>query len=362
MAVLVLALSACTNKSGLVRLITDITSGTNIDIIDLTSLSVEKYVRSGKLIDLNPYIASDLELRRDDFFENILDAMEINGGLYEVTPRVNILTMVADPELAGAELGWTINKMQECIDAGANRPGGPLPFTNTSLIILDTFLRFYMGDLINWTTDTVDFGSDELLFALELAERYPMEHDYKNLPDDEEIRQGYLASFSSISTPFDPIDARSPFSVVKGFPVSEGSGNAATGSTSIGLMSTSPYKDQAWEFMRCFLLSDGPELGYGQIGFSINKNRFERDLETGSGKFYSAKEMDQYGLVYLGGKESELGNWAKELMLSVSRMARVDGIIQNIVAEEASAYFSGDKTVAEVVKNMESRIKIYVAE
>lgn len=350
------------NYSGLVRLIADLTAGKSIDIIDLTSVPVEKYVSSGKLVDLYPYIEADPELNRDDFFENILEAMEIDGGLYEITPRVGILSMLANPELAGTEPGWTIGKMRECVDAGADRPGGPLPFTNTSHYILDNFLQFYMGDLIDWKSGTADFNTEEFLFALELAELYPMEHDYENLPEETEIRQGYLASFYNISTPYDPIGAEEPFSVIKGLPTDEGSGNAANSMSSIGLMSASPHKEQAWEFMRRFLLSDGPELGYDKMGFSINKARFQNDLETGSGKIYSPEEMDLYGLTYIGGAESDLGDWARELVLSVGRMARKDSSIQSIVQEEASAYFAGEKTAEEIIKLIESRVRVYVAE
>lgn len=350
------------NYSGLVRLIADLTAGKSIDIIDLSSISVEKYVKSGKLEDLNPYIETDPELNREDFFENILSAMEIDGGLYEITPRVSILSMLADPELAGSEPGWTIDEMRACVAAGADRPGGPLPFINTSHFILDTFLQFYMEDLIDWTAGTVDFNAEEFLFALELAELYPMEHDYENLPEDEEVMRGYLASFYSVSAPYDTIDVRESFTAVKGLPIDEGVGNAAIGTVSIGLMSASANKDLAWEFVRRFLLPDGPEFGFGSIGFSINKERFQHDLETGSGRIYSREEMDLYGLTYMGGEESELGDWSRELLLSVSRVARKDASIQSIVQEETTAYFAGDKTLDETIRNIESRIRLYIAE
>lgn len=348
--------------SGTVRLIADLASGMSIDIVDLSSVSVQKYVQGEKLVDLYPYIDADPELSRNDFFENILAAIEIDGGLYEISPRISILTMLANPEIVGTELGWTIDEMRQCVADGADRPGGPFPYVNTSLHLLDTFLVFYMEEFIDWETGTLSFNSDEFNLALELSELYPLEHDYTKLSEDDDVLRGYLASFNIISTPYEPLGTWEQNTVIKGVPVSQDIGHAATGISSIGLLSASTHKDEAWEFMRCFLLPDGPELGYGNYGFSINKTRFETDLENKFGKIYSPEEMELYGYVYMGGEESGLGDWARELVLSVRRMTRKDESIQSIVAEEATAYLAGDKTAAEIIRIIESRIRIYVAE
>lgn len=350
------------NFTGTVRLIADLTSGMSIDIVDLSSVSVQKYVQGDKLVDLYPYIDADTELSRNDFFENILTAMEIEGGLYEIAPRISILTMLANAELVEPGSGWTIEEMRQGVSRGADSSGGPFPWYNVSPYLLDSFLVFYMDDLIDWSAGTVNFNTEEFCFALELANTNAMENDYLNIPDDVDILQGYLASFYTISTPYDPLGAGERNTVIKGVPTSQGIGNAATGLASIGLLSTSAHQEEAWEFMRCFLLADGPELGYGAYGFSINKARFETDLENEFGKNYSPEEMELYGYVYMGGVESDLGDWARQLMNSVSRVIRKDADIQSIVAEEAMSYFAGDKTMAETVSIIESKIKTYVAE
>lgn len=46
----------------------------------------------------------------------------------------------------------------------------------------------------------------------------------------------------------------------------------------------------------------------------------------------------------------------------IRHMARNGEGIQNIVVEEATAYFAGDKTADEIVKIIESRVRTYVAE
>ena len=51
-----------------------------------------------------------------------------------------------------------------------------------------------------------------------------------------------------------------------------------------------------------------------------------------------------------------------ELVTSVSRLSRSDSTVGDIVKEEASAYFAGNKTAEETARLIESRVNIYLSE
>ena len=61
------------------KMAVELMSGESPDVIDAAMLSPAKYAQSGLFEDLNLYIGN-----REDYFENILDAFELEGGLYQI--------------------------------------------------------------------------------------------------------------------------------------------------------------------------------------------------------------------------------------------------------------------------------------
>src|SRR5699024_7767816 len=77
-------------SAGLTRLNTEIISGKAPDILVVDGLPVEQYAARGLLEDLYTYLDSDGELSRDDLYQSILSALEIDGKLYTAAPSFNL--------------------------------------------------------------------------------------------------------------------------------------------------------------------------------------------------------------------------------------------------------------------------------
>jgi hypothetical protein len=76
------------NDSAIEKLALDITTGNAPDIIDVSKLRVRNYAAKGLFEDLEPYINSDPELSRDDILQNIWEALEIDGHVYQTVTGI----------------------------------------------------------------------------------------------------------------------------------------------------------------------------------------------------------------------------------------------------------------------------------
>jgi hypothetical protein len=72
-------------NEGLNTLLTELASDQRADIYDATYLPSEiKTKGSGYFEDLNQYIDADPNFNRDDYYDNILRAAEVDGKLYQI--------------------------------------------------------------------------------------------------------------------------------------------------------------------------------------------------------------------------------------------------------------------------------------
>ncbi|MGN1001262.1 MAG: extracellular solute-binding protein, partial [Oscillospiraceae bacterium] len=166
-------------SAGQTKLTTEILSGNVPDIIDLNGMPTERMAAKGLLQDLYPYLDSDSELSRDDFFANVLAALEIDGALYRTVSTFSISTVIGASSVVGDEPGWTLDEFKA---AYARMPEGCTVFNEyvTQSDILSQTLAFEMDSLVNWATGECSFDSDTFKNILAFADSFPSEFDWEN--------------------------------------------------------------------------------------------------------------------------------------------------------------------------------------
>ena len=80
--------------NAIINLNTRIISGDMPDILDMSNLSVQIYQSKGLLEDLYPYMEHDPEIRKEDYFENVFEAISLDGKLPYLTDGAAISTML----------------------------------------------------------------------------------------------------------------------------------------------------------------------------------------------------------------------------------------------------------------------------
>jgi hypothetical protein len=284
---------------------TEIIAGNVPDILDIAQLPIGQYVSRGLLEDLYPYIDADPELSRDSFVPSILKALEINGGLYQVSPGFGIFTVIGRSDIVGGDMGWTLDQMMDCLAA---QPEGTELFQQG--ITQDTMLQYicymYMNDFVDWQSKTCSFDSPEFVKLLEFCAGFDQTFDYSEDTYESEvsrIQSGKQLLEITTETDFQNFQMYEAMFggqiTYKGFPCEHGVGNVAF--TESGLAMTTSARIRTAHGVHAHAAHRG-----------LSGKRRSLDLPDQSGGFRSkladamAKETytDEYGRV-----EVSKGSW-----------------------------------------------------
>ncbi len=379
-------------SAGLTKLTTEILAGNTPDILDLTGLPYTQLAAKGLLEDLYPYMDNDSEFGREDFFPNVLAALEVNGSLYSTASSFYLNSVIGASSVVGDEPGWTYDEFNAAL---ASMPEGCEPFDRytTRDTILQTCLNLDMDKYVDWTTGKCDFNNESFTELLEFAAQFPETFDWENYDYSNEdnattrIAQGkQMLMMTSIYSITDIIYNDQYFggsSTYIGYPTSDGSvGNLITlADSGYAMCSKSTHKDAVWQFLRNFFTEKGQSSAYA---IPTNINVYNSRLKESMTVQYEKDDNGQYKLdkdgnkipVALGSYTGSDGKTVKfysitqeqadKLYQALTSATALNDYTQNsiftIVKEQSQAYFEGQKTAEEVAKLVQSKANIYVNE
>ena len=360
----------------------DLLAGDIPDIIDLSSISAEKYISKGMLLDLYTMMDKDPDIKKDDFIDNVLKVMETDGKLYHITPTFGVNVLIGKTSDIGGRDKFTV---QDLIDLEQSKGGDTKAFymrSNSS--VLNMICTANYEDYIDWNTGKCSFNSDEFIKLLEYANTYPKDEDinwdedYESLPT--QIRNGKVIFADIYSLGMEEIELynemfQDDISFI-GYPSDKSTGASASMNMDLGIYAKSKNVDGAWEFLKTFLTKDytcnNNSIYYS--GFPLRKDALEYQI-----KRYSATEKytDEYGNeiepyqsswgyddldVEIGPLSEDQVNKLREVIASVGHLYVYNDDIMTIIADETGAYFSGQKSAKDVADIVQNRVSNYVNE
>ena len=374
-------------EAGLTKFMTELGAGNMPDILPMSQLPYKQLAAKGILEDLYSYIDADPNLNRDDFFSNVLSALEANGGLYQVVPGFSVETLVGAASVVGDTPGWTYDEFNAALSKMPEDCTPLEPYT-TRDIVLNSLLAADMDRYVNWGTGEVHFDSDDFKQLLTFAKQFPADYDWDAHDSTESsqdlIRQGrqmlartYLYSLDALLWGDTDFGGKSTYI---GWPTVSGVGSIMRTDSGYGISRTSTHKDQVWEFLRSMLTEEGQADVYT---IPTNRHVFEKRLEELMTPNYRKDTDGNYILDESGERVQEArGGWVDEngaehyiyamtqeqadevmnVITTCTRVADYNSSIYDIVAEQAEAYFSGQKSVDDVARLIQSKANIYVNE
>jgi ABC-type glycerol-3-phosphate transport system substrate-binding protein len=277
--------------------------------------------------------------------------------------------------------------------------------------IIQTICTYNMDEYIDWTTGEVRFDTDEFIQLVEWVSTFPSEYDYNEASTDPLLgiitgnaiaAQSSMGMFSDF-TIFDTVlDGRTVF---KGYPCESEKGFMLTFNAPLSMSSQCKDKEGAWRFMSTILSEDYQVSQFNDWwgSFPTNQGAFEQ---------YALKEMTEntepskvmtrrYGQNggwsgSTGGTASAFTDYVKgevypkgvftfetddgdQIMTfyamtqeqfdrfnmflnGIDRRVQTNTTLTDIITEELAPFFSGQKTAADAVKIIQSRVGIYVNE
>ena len=322
--------------AGITKLNTDIVSGKMPDILLLNdNIPVESYAAKGLFEDLYFYIDQDTELKREDYFQNVLKVHENNGELYCLPSRFIIYTV-----------------------------------------------RMSGNQFIDWESGKCNFNTEGFISLLEFIKDFPEElpEDYwekdMGMSWDEQLRQGKVLLDQTV------LDSFSGYNYLKkaffgeditmiGFPSENKKGSAIGANIKLSMSSKSKNKDGVWQFLRYFLTEEYQEkdnygwpLSLKQAELMAQKAQKKPTYEDENGN------LVEYDEIYnINGVDIVIEPMTQEeveevlgFIQSVDQLYTNNQALIDIISEEAAPYFAGQKNVKEVVDIIQNRVQIYVSE
>lgn len=368
--------------AGRTRLNSDITSGQMPDIMLLNDMSsYGNYVSKGVLADIGALLEADEELGKLEYLQNVWDAYSVKGKLYAVVPGFYVRTMVAKKSLVGEPQSWTMDDVEAVL---ATMPEGATAFGD---MMRDTYIYYMMSyagqDFIDVETGKCNFDSqsfiDMLKYAKTLPTEYPQDYweDYDYSYHENQYRENrallydlYIGNIRDCKYQIKGYIGEEVSYV--GFPTSLSNGSTLTsGNYTFMISAKSKNMDGAWQFVRQFLTEE--YQNDSQYDMPVLKSAFlEKAKEATERSYWVDEEGNKVyydDTWYINGEEIVLEPFTQEevdaiceFIYTVNRTAYYNDDIRNIITEEAEAFFSGQKSVQEVVGIIQSRAQVFVNE
>ena len=372
---------------GMTKFNTEVMAGNLPDIIPTRQIAYRQIASKGLLEDLYPYIDNDSELKREDFFPNLLSALEVNGGLYQIVSGFSVETLSGAASIVGDTPGWTYDEFNEAL---AKMPEGctPLEPYVTRDQVLSSLLYADMDSFVDWTSGKVNFESDSFKQLLEFVKQFPAdynweEHDARESTQDllrqgrQMLTQTYLYGLDAILWNDVNFGGKSTYI---GWPTSDGVGSIMRFDNGFAMSKSCSNKDAAWEFFRSMLTEDGQSNIYT---IPSNRNVFDKQLKDFMTPRYVKDADGNYKLDENGEKIQESrGGWVDEtgeehhiyamtqeqaddiinVIETCTKVASYETSIFDIVNEQAQAYFADQRSLDEVAHLIQSKANIYVNE
>lgn len=395
----------------------DIISGKIPDIIQISpEMAVSNYAAKGLFEDLRPYLANDPVFAAEDLYDNILNAFSVGGRLYQISPFFSVRTLAAKSSLVGEQDGWTMDELNAALShlkPDCDAFGGEI----TRLDFLRAVCASVRDQFIDPETGKCSFSSPEFIKLLEFAKTLPektiwettnwdevgedfyldMETKYRD--DRALLYQMYLGDYKSFWQTQEGMFGER-ISLV-GYPNENRLGATIQPSSPFAISAQSLCKEGAWEFISRYFADqkevDADNLYQFSIFRSVNKKLADSALAYHDNYWFEQQEdgiidegiavMPAVGMLssvteetsvdpsektwtyWMANQEINIGMMTEEAVArvdafleSLSQCYQEDTAMVDIIIEEATAFFSGQKTAEEVAELIQSRVSIYVAE
>ncbi len=368
-------------NAGTTQLNNDIISGNMPDIlVTNTSLPIDSYISKGLIADVGELIENDEELSQTEFLDNVFKAFSVNEKLYYVVPSFYVRTLAGKTSFLGDKESWTIQEFQ---DFAASLPEGTSVLGEVTRSTFMYMMMQYGGnDFIDVSTGKCNFNSPEFISMLEIANSLPEElsedyygEDYwmtyqsQYREDRTVLMEVYISSLRDMNTTMNGYFGEDINFI--GFPTDSGKGSILYTDSSYVLSAKSKNLDGAWQFIRYYLTDEYQEsLDWG---FPVVKDIFLEKAQEGMERPYyldeNGEKVEYDNYFTINGEDVILDPLTQEqvdqivdVITSTEKQGYYNENIQNIITEEAEAYFAGQKSASEVAQIIQSRAQIYVDE
>ena len=330
-------------------LITEMIAGNAPDALEMTSVPMTLTGRN--FVDLLPYMEEDPEVQREDLVQSVLSAMLVNDQLLAIPSSFYLQTLVGREEIVGVRRNWTTEDLRAILhEKGDAYSAFPAWMTSKELMLW--VANISLGQFVDWNNLDCDFTNDAFIALLEFCKEMPSEFNSDLYVSDYEeevlLTVEMFQNVDWLKTIKNNYEGENICYI--GFP-GDGTNNGSFFSRSdrdlmLAIPIGSKNKSAAWELVRYTLTANWQA---SVLGLPLRRDVLEKQL--------SALENESDGLII----EADAAKFL-DVLLGSEVFIYDDDTISEIVLEEASPYFMGEKSAASVAELINSRVGLYLAE
>jgi ABC-type glycerol-3-phosphate transport system substrate-binding protein len=380
------------------RVNTGLMSGNGADIFAMDILPLYKFVQSGTLENLDPYINSDITFNKTEYRKNILDAVKYHNGTwflpidYTFNYYAYDATLLPDVSLFGVGKSYTA---EELFKIGASSFMGTYKLFNTIDYVrgpggmFNQLLHQYLSSFVDLETRKPNFLDSRFTNLLKSVKQYGEQGYIPRGVTGQQNAADMMRQTTMNETERYFFKENSNVLLVQQFSRSSGrrmvmrtSGNAgsvedddeiagiealADGgipfkfNQGFGINEQSKNKATAWAFLK-FLLSEEMQLSTA-LSFSglplHNKARDQKAELVFSGAFMGRSiALDE-------NQKQSLENYkmtVEALSDQINRYVVEDTIINDMIAAEVQYFFNGSRSAEEVANVLQNKVELYLNE
>ena len=289
------------------------------------------------------------DVTEDNLLPGLFDLLTQDGALYELPLTVRVDTLIMPSNLIDSP-GVTLEDLETAREK-IPEDWVPVDSWNTPGNLFGLTAAFCIGRFVDRETGTCRFETQEFINILDWCKNWGGDGSTPEAPEKTLMKLGWISSLSWLASRGDT--AKTWFDgagyTYAGYPVGEG-GSAYLVLTSLGVSTSCQNLAGAKAFLAyCF-------SGKQESGLPANMEVLREELA----QYKAGNRTDWYGEVENISEADE----AKflELLSSVTVLEGMDQALENILSEEADAYFAGAATAQQAAKIIQSRASLYLQE
>ena len=355
----------------------DITQGRGPDMLVVDyGMPVESYVEKGAFEPLDSYFENDPEVNVQDFLENVMDSTRFNDKIYTILPLYGIDTCVASKDVVGDQTITLANYENICKD---NNMDPKLGMGYMTREMANSLYSTIGNTFIDYENCTCNFDSEEFVSFLKFVKQLAKDdedlgHDYEEFETFYREKKSLLYEYYITSFEDYQILKKGYFGTdveFNGFPTGDGGVSFIRPFIRLAMNHDSKNKEAVWEFMRSFMLDDFQNNV--EWGLPVKKSALEALAAKAQEKPYyideNGQKVESSSVWGVGGIDVEITELSKEetqqvvdFIESVTANINNEDQINNIISEEAGAFYEDQKSAEEVADIIQSRVSLYLNE
>ncbi|MCL2222713.1 MAG: hypothetical protein FWC20_08750 [Oscillospiraceae bacterium] len=335
------------------------------------------------LADLYSFIDADVQLSREDFFPNVLEALEAaDGTLPIISHTFTIETMISSREIA--EQVGTFNFSNVLNQLNQPTTSRFANFGLTWEFIIDRALHLCGNYFLDEENNRANFINNEFISALEIAAQpHGVDLDMIGVvsvlgTEWERFQQGdVLMNLLWVSSPEQILRYQAILGdiVFAGIPTVTGGAHIIRPQMGLGINAYSPHQEAAWSFVRRFLLQTYSDryihnalpiridLFEALIAELMTADILERVASSSLRWSSSSRRRDWSGAythihtTFMYAITEDEAAQIREIVENAVQTASIDGCIHSIIHEETTIFIETNRSAEETARVIQERVQ-----